>query len=263
MVIDSSSGRPGAPRDAAAALSTGGPDGPDLPDEPDEPGDDGPDGPDGPGGGPAAHDRTAMRVVRIAVAVVAVPLVVAIAFLAGRVTASDATPTDVGADAGFARDMQVHHAQAVQMSLVVRDVSTDPAIRLLAYDILRTQQQQAGQMYAWLELWRLPQASNQAPMAWAAGMAHDMGTATAGGTAGRMPGMASAADLTRLGELRGRDADRLYLRLMIAHHRGGVQMAEAAARLAHRPEVLSLAGKIVTGQQAEITLMESLLAQRP
>jgi uncharacterized protein (DUF305 family) len=202
-----------------------------------------------------------MRVVRIAVAVVAVPLVVAIAFLAGRVTASDAAPTDVSADAGFARDMQVHHAQAVEMSLIVRDSSTDPAIRLLAYDVLRTQQQQAGQMYAWLELWHLPQASNQAPMAWAAGMSHDSGTASGGATA--MPGMAAAADLTRLGQLRGRAADRLYLQLMIAHHRGGVQMAEAAVRLAHRPEVVSLAGDDLAGQQSEITLMDGMLAQRP
>jgi uncharacterized protein (DUF305 family) len=259
VVIDSPSGRR-PPRDDAEALSTGGPDGPDLPDEPDEPGDDGPDGPEG-DGEHAGHDRTAMRAVRIAVAVVAVPLIVAIAFLAGRVTVSDNAPTDVSADAGFARDMQVHHAQAVEMSLVVRDRSTDPAVRLLAYDILRTQQQQMGQMYAWLDLWHLPQASSQAPMAWAAGMEHDMGAAGGGATA--MPGMASAADMTRLGELRGRAADRLFLQLMIAHHRGGVQMAEAAVRLAHRPEVLSLARKIVTAQESEITLMEGMLAQRP
>jgi uncharacterized protein (DUF305 family) len=260
VVIDSSSGRRHPQDDAARAPATGGPDGPDLPDEPDEPGDDGSDGPDGPDGRAAGHDRTAMRAVRIAVAVVAVPLVVAIAFLAGRVTASDTTPSDVSADAGFARDMQVHHAQAVEMSLVVRDRSTDPAIRLLAYDIARTQQQQIGQMYAWLELWHLPQASNQGPMAWAAGM-HDMGVTSGGATA--MPGMASAADLTRLGQLRGRAADRRYLQLMIAHHRGGVQMAEAAVRLAHRPEVLSLARKIITAQESEITLMEGMLAQRP
>jgi uncharacterized protein (DUF305 family) len=257
VVIDSPSGRRHPRDDAAEALDTDGPDGPDLPDEPDEPGDDGPDG----HGGPAGRDRTAMRVVRIAVAVVAVPLVVAIAFLAGRVTASDPAPTDVSADAGFARDMQVHHAQAVEMSLIVRDRSTDPAVRLLAYDILRTQQQQIGQMYAWLDLWHLPQASNQAPMAWAAGM-HDMGAASGGG-ATALPGMASAADLTRLGQLRGRAADRLYLQLMIAHHRGGVQMAQAAVRLAHRPEVLSMATKTISAQQSEITLMEGMLAQRP
>jgi uncharacterized protein (DUF305 family) len=115
-------------------------------------------------------------------------------------------------------------------------------------------------MYAWLDLWGLPQASNQPPMAWAAGMGHDMGTPAGGATS--MPGMASRADVTRLGELRGRDADRLYLQLMIAHHEGGVLMAEAAVRLAHRPEVLGLARKIVTGQRSEITLMAGMLRER-
>jgi uncharacterized protein (DUF305 family) len=223
------------------------------------PGDE-PDGPDLPGE-PGGHDRGAMRAVRIAVAVVAVPLVIAIAFLAGRVTAGDSAPTDIGADAGFARDMQVHHAQAVEMSLIVRDRTTDDTVRRLAYDILRTQQQQAGQMYAWLELWNLPQASNQPPMTWAGGMGHDMGGG--GGTAATaMPGMASAADLQRLGTLQGRDAERLYLQLMIAHHEGGVEMAEAAERLAHRPEVLGLARKIVAAQESEIAVMAGMLRER-
>jgi uncharacterized protein (DUF305 family) len=241
--------------------SVDGPDGPDLPDEPDEPGD-GDDPEDFDDDATGGHDRSAIRAVRIAVTIIAVPLVIAIAFLAGRVTAGDPTPTDISADAGFARDMQVHHAQAVEMSLIVRDRTTDERVRLLAYDIARTQQQQAGQMFAWLELWGLPQASNQAPMAWAGGMGHGMGSS--GGAAGTatMPGMASAADLQRLGTLRGRDAERLYLQLMIAHHRGGVQMAEAAIRRAHRPEVLDMARKIVTGQQSEIELMQGMLAER-
>ena len=242
-----------------------GPDGPDQPDEPDEPG--GGDGPEDSGDEAArsGHDRSAIRAVRIAVAVIAVPLVIAIAFLAGRVTAGDSSPTDISADAGFARDMQVHHAQAVEMSLIVRDRTADERVRLLAYDIARTQQQQAGQMFAWLELWNLPQASNQAPMAWAGGMGHGMGASSGGsGTAGTatMPGMASAADLQRLGTLQGRDAERLFLQLMIAHHEGGVQMAEAAIRLAHQPEVLELARKIVTGQTAEISLMQGMLRER-
>jgi uncharacterized protein (DUF305 family) len=248
-----------SPRDAEPT-SLDGPDGPDLPDEPDEPDDgDGPEDSDDAGGG---HDRSAIRAVRIAVAVIAVPLVIAIAFLAGRVTAGDSTPTDISADAGFARDMQVHHGQAVEMSLIVRDRTADERIRLLAYDVLRTQQQQAGQMYAWLELWGLPQASNQAPMTWAGGMGHDMGAAGGSAAAPAMPGMASAADLRRLGTLQGRDAERLYLQLMIAHHRGGVEMAEAAIRLAHQPDVLELARKIVVAQESEISMMQGMLRER-
>jgi uncharacterized protein (DUF305 family) len=259
VVIDSPHARQPARDDVTGTPSTQGPDGPDLPDEPDDG-----DGPDDFDDEPGTRDRSAIRAVRIAVAVIAVPLVIAIAFLAGRVTASDSTPTDISADAGFARDMQVHHAQAVEMSLIVRDRTTDPAVRLLAYDILRTQQQQAGQMFAWLQLWHLPQASNRAPMAWAGDMhGMDMPATPAGVTgATAMPGMASAADIRRLGTLQGKDAERLYLQLMIAHHKGGVGMAQAAERLAHRPEVLDLARKIIAAQESEIAMMTGMLAER-
>jgi uncharacterized protein (DUF305 family) len=150
------------------------------------------------------------------------------------------------------------------MSLIVRDRTTDPEVRLLAYDVLRTQQQQAGQMYAWLQLWHLPQASTRTPMAWAGDMhGMSMPAVPSGATgANAMPGMASVEDVRRLGTLSGKDAERLYLQLMIAHHRGGVGMAQAAERLAHRPEVLDLARKIVAAQESEITLMEGMLAER-
>src|SRR5262249_8060804 len=45
------------------------------------------------------------------------------------------TPADDSVDAGFARDMMVHHQQAVQMAGWVRDHDTNPEVRLVAYDI--------------------------------------------------------------------------------------------------------------------------------
>ncbi|MFC7643696.1 DUF305 domain-containing protein [Streptosporangium lutulentum] len=38
-------------------------------------------------------------------------------------------PTDASAEAGFARDMAVHHAQAVEMSFIARDGSKDETLR--------------------------------------------------------------------------------------------------------------------------------------
>lgn len=73
--------------------------------------------------------------------------------------AASANPAGSSADAGFARDMQVHHAQAVDMSFLIRDRSNDLLIRSMALDIATTQQQQGGQMYAWLELWGLSQTA--------------------------------------------------------------------------------------------------------
>jgi uncharacterized protein (DUF305 family) len=165
--------------------------------------------------------------------------------------------TEFGADAGFARDMQTHHLQAVEMGFLVRERSTDEAVRTLAFDIITSQQQQAGQMYGWLVQWGLPQTGERAPMAWVGG---EHGTHAAAGTP--MPGLATAAQLDELRAARGVEADRIFLRLMIAHHRGGVEMADAALADARTDEVLTLARAISRAQTAEITLMEGMLRDR-
>ncbi len=50
--------------------------------------------------------------------------------------------------------------------------------------------------------------------------------------------------------------------LMIDHHQGGVDMAEAVLPLTERAEVTYLADTIVAGQQAEIATMETMLEER-
>ncbi|MFC6706620.1 DUF305 domain-containing protein [Flexivirga alba] len=168
-----------------------------------------------------------------------------------------AVPDGNSAEAGFARDMQVHHSQAVQMAFIIRDKSKNPTIRTIAYDVISTQQQQAGQMFGWLELWRLPQAATQPPMSWMP-TTHVRQTATHRGP--RMPGMASESQLSQLRSLVGAAADRRFLTLMIAHHRGGVTMAEAIQPLTHNAAVDSLAAAIETSQRAEIAQMSRLRA---
>lgn len=83
--------------------------------------------------------------------------------------AGAAMPGDSSVAAGFARDMQRHHAQAVLMSLLVLDDTEDEAVRTLARDVLLTQQQQIGQMHAWLRMWGLNQTSSAPTMGWMSG----------------------------------------------------------------------------------------------
>ena len=172
--------------------------------------------------------------------------------------ARDSSPADFGADAGFARDMQTHHAQAVQMGFLVRDRTDDEEVRTVAYDIITSQQQQAGQMYGWLVQWGLPQTGSRAPMAWVGGE-HAEAHANADGT---MPGMATPAQLDELRAATGVEAERIFLRLMIAHHTGGVAMARAAVEDARTPEVRTLAGAIAASQAAEIQLLQQMLDAR-
>jgi uncharacterized protein (DUF305 family) len=228
-------------------------------------------------------------------------LVVAVTTVAGCSSSSDgdaatttpaesvmatSLPGEASVEAGFARDMSVHHAQAVAMAEAIRDRTTDPELKLLATDIALGQQGQIGRMSGWLDEWGLNQTSTATPMAWIrsdnlpsgsgdsgtgmdgmSGMDTDStdstdSTAMVMTADGRMPGMATRPQVSALSTLPIADAEISFLQLMIAHHRAGVEMAQAALARTARPDVVQLATSIVNGQQAEITLMTDMLAKR-
>ncbi|MEU4831592.1 DUF305 domain-containing protein [Streptosporangium sp. NPDC023615] len=176
-----------------------------------------------------------------------------------------ATPTDASPEAGFARDMSVHHAQAVEMSFIARDGSEDEALRRLAYDIIVTQTAQRGIFTGWLQQWGLTQSGERPAMAWMAGHGGHgarSGQAVTSAASATMPGMASQDELTRLGRATGREQEILFLQLMIRHHEGGVQMGQGLLKLSDRDEVATMARHIVNGQTGEIKLMTDMLRQR-
>jgi uncharacterized protein (DUF305 family) len=215
-------------------------------------------------------------------AVIAVALVVlggglAVAFGIGA-DDGPATPAVDSVDAGFSRDMAVHHLQGVEMANIALDRSTDPEVRQLAFDISATQTNQVGRMQGWLVLWGLP-LTGEEHMAWMAGAGHDMsghemggmdmsgmdkgGMDMGGGTDGAvMPGMATNAELAELRTLSGTDFDVQFLRLMIRHHEGGAEMARYGADHADQAAVRSLARSIRDAQAAETTTMTDMLTAR-
>jgi uncharacterized protein (DUF305 family) len=161
--------------------------------------------------------------------------------------------------------MQVHHEQAVQMSLMIIDRTDDPEVKLIAQDIAQAQAQQAGQMYAFLTSWGLDQAPSQPRMTWMTlptldgKTDHSSMDMTPGAT---MPGLASQADLDELQSLTGVEAERKFLTLMIAHHRGGVEMAQGLLDRSRNPLVTDLANGMVMIQDKEILYMQQLLDAR-
>jgi uncharacterized protein (DUF305 family) len=170
---------------------------------------------------------------------------------------ADPTPAVDSADAGFARDMAVHHQQAVEMSYIVRDRTKDEDIRRLAYDIAQTQANQRGMLLGWLDLWGLPKVSGDAPMTWMG-----MGDMPAGEDGALMPGMATNSEMKRLNTLSGKQAEIFYLQLMTDHHRGGVHMAEGCVERCAVGVEKQLAQGMVDGQESEIQLMADLLKER-
>lgn len=187
--------------------------------------------------------------------------VAALAFAIGRFStfgAAAGTPTSASPEAGFARDMQVHHAQAVEMAMDIYRTTDDPDIRVLAYDIATTQSAQKGEFFDWLVKWDLPQAG--APlMSWMAGTAHAHGdTAASEDEPMAAMGMATQAELSELRQSTGVPADCLFLSLMIRHHTGAVPMAQALVELGTDPRALQVAEGIIATQSAEIDLMTAL-----
>ncbi|NKZ04139.1 DUF305 domain-containing protein [Actinomadura latina] len=190
---------------------------------------------------------------RVTVVLAVLVLIAGAALVARAVTRGPGTD---GPEAGFARDMSAHHAQAVRMSFIVRDRTGDPDVKLLAYDIITAQQAQIGMMTAWLDEWGLPKADPSGHMRWTSGHGGHRGGASA------MPGMATREQLGELEKASGRAAEVLFLRLMIAHHRGGAGMAEAVVARSGHDRVRRLARTMVTGQRSEITLMNAMLRER-
>jgi len=207
------------------------------------------------GASPSRRWLPRLLVAVIAVALVATGGALAVATGIGRPT----LPADDSVDAGFARDMSTHHDQATQIAQVVRDRGTDPAVRLLAFDIETQQLGQMGQMLGWLQSWSLAQEADRPHLAWLPAESGHVHDASAGAL---MPGMASPEEMARLRSLSGKPLDVYFLQLMIRHHEGGLPMARYAADHASVDYVRELAAKIVSAQSGEIVTMEQLLRER-
>lgn len=196
-----------------------------------------------------------------AVLVAAGAITYAVAESDGSGSSGTKVPSADSADAGFARDMAVHHQQAVEMSYIVRDRTDNVEVRRLAYDIAQTQANQRGMLLGWLDLWELPKVSSDAPMTWMG-----MGDMASGKDGALMPGMATNTEMKKLNTLNGKQAEVFYLQLMTDHHKGGIHMAEGCVAKCTVGVEKKLAQGMVDAQQSEIQLMADMLrsgARRP
>ena len=164
-----------------------------------------------------------------------------------RASSSAAATSYSDADVTFAQQMTGHHEQAVEMAQLAADRAGSAEVRDLADRIEAAQGPEIETMTGWLDDW-----GAEVPMS---GMDHG---AEDGGD---MPGGMSAEEMDRLGSLRGSDFDREWLTMMISHHQGAVEMAEAEQADGTHPEAVALAGGIVADQTAEITEMQELLGR--
>lgn len=159
-------------------------------------------------------------------------------------------------DVGFLQDMRYHHDQAVAMAFFYRTevVEPHPRLDLLSMEIVMSQQLEAGRMVQLLrEMGEIEANDTGTAMAW-------MGEPT---PIEQMPGIASDDELDELAAAVGRgdsvEAGRIFATLMIAHHEGGLHMAEHAVEHGSNDEVVAMARGMIVGQRAEIAEMQAVL----
>jgi uncharacterized protein (DUF305 family) len=172
---------------------------------------------------------------------------------AGVATATNRTsrPGAGSVDVGFLQDMRWHHDQAVQVSIAqIRKTGGNATVRQLAREIVLSQQLESGSMVEQLHEFGAAEANETGTaMTW-------MGMTST--PVDEMPGMATSDQLTALAEADGKDADILFLRMMIAHHQGGIHMADYAAEHATTARVRELALAMSQNQTSEISEMQQL-----
>jgi len=191
-------------------------------------------------------------------AAIAVGLILGYA-IGGWLVPKITTPGDKSIEAGFARDMTNHHAQAVEMGLIVFRRSTDPEITQYGIDIATAQQGEMGMMGAWLHQWGLSNTSTDEPMSW---LPAEMRQPADGIHDGLMPGMATADEINKLRTLTGRPLDVLFLQLMIRHHLGGAHMIEAVLSNSDVDQVTRAVGAMRDAQAQEVKHMTTSLTAR-
>lgn len=183
---------------------------------------------------------------------IAIGLVLVMGSLGWVLGNNHAQPSTNATDVGFLQDMRWHHEQAVKMGLIyMADPGIDPALEQMAEEIVVGQNIEIGVMIQLLRNFSKPEINEtDTAMAW---MNEPY-------QIDQMPGMAAESELETLGTLSGAAADEMFVELLVAHHRGGLHMAEYAQTHASESSVRNFAGQIIVSQTDEVEEMNRLLA---
>ena len=167
---------------------------------------------------------------------------------------SDESAEFDNADVTFVHGMIPHHRGALAMAQMADGRAEDPLVTGLANRIEAAQEPEIETMTGWLEEWGepLPEETDDSTGSM------DHGSMDMDGTG--MEGM-SAEDMAALEAASGPEFDRMWLEMMVIHHRGAVEMAQTEIAEGSNAEAVALAEEIADSQAAEIEEMETLLAE--
>lgn len=168
------------------------------------------------------------------------------------------------ADVRFMNNMIAHHAQAVVMAKLAPGSGASRSIQVLASRILNAQTDEIAIMQRWLRARDQPVPVIDTALPGHMVHGAPAGDAHAGHT--MMPGMLTDVQLKELAAARGVAFDRMFLTLMIAHHKGAVVMVEelfATDGAGQDTDVFRFASDVQVDQRTEVARMELMLEALP
>ena len=153
------------------------------------------------------------------------------------------------ADVKFMQGMIPHHAQALEMTELLESRTASDAMRQMARRIELSQEDEIAMMQDWLR--------TRGQAVTAIDVHHAPGWEP-------MPGMLTPEEMERLAAAQGVEFDRLFLELMIKHHRGALTMVETLLRqrgAAQDSQLFAFTSDITSDQSMEIDRMDAMLAE--
>ena len=160
------------------------------------------------------------------------------------------------ADVRFMQDMIHHHAQAIDMTELLKTRTASEDMKKLGMRIQVSQTDEIKMMQRWLQA-----HGEEAPDPHAM---HMPGMIMPGMDHGpMMAGMLTPEEMTHLAGLKGAAFDRYFLEGMIKHHEGAITMVKelfASPGAAQDSAIYAFASDVVADQQMEIDRMSGMLA---
>jgi uncharacterized protein (DUF305 family) len=157
------------------------------------------------------------------------------------------------AEVDFMQGMIMHHAQAVEMTALIRSHTENKDLRLLGARISRSQTDEIQMMKRWLTIHGESTSMEMPGMSGMDKSGHPMPL---------MPGMLTPEQMDALRKAKGQDFDHLFLTGMIQHHNGALTMVKDLFDIAgagQDAEVFNFATDADNSQRAEIRIMNTML----